>query len=163
TGLTGDAGVDVRAMGKAHEIGQRIDAVPTNFEVGLRVVGPWTSHRQQAARFLAAVASDAALHGRNTRGRRPPGIFMTILAGNLVDPGMDSMAERDRLLDIVTGSPRPLRKSDRADTGSEHYQRKRKQSAVQIQIHFKSGAKTLPPVPLALPASGNGARILSRV
>src|SRR5271163_4334598 len=94
-GLASDAGVDMWPMGKAHEVGQRIDPVPANFEIGLRGIGPRTGHRQQPAVLLAAMASHAALHRGHTRARRAPRVLMAILAGDLVDPGVDAMAEGD--------------------------------------------------------------------
>src|SRR5437899_10172677 len=85
TSLASEAGIDVRTMGKADEVGQRIDPVPANFEIGLGVIGPGTSHRHQSTAFLAAVASHTALHRRDARCRGTPRILMAILAGDLID------------------------------------------------------------------------------
>ena len=149
-GLTGQAGIDMRTMGEAYEVGQRVDPVPANFEIGLRGIGPGTSHRQQSAVLLAAVASHAALHGRHARGRGTPRVLVAILAGNLIDPGVNAMAKGDGLLNVVARSPRPLRESDHGDPAGEHHQRQREQSAVQIQVHFRSGGtRTLPPLSCA--------------
>src|SRR6185437_4646234 len=79
TGLAGYARVDMRPMGKAYKLGQLIDPIPANFEIGLRGIGPGPGHRQQATGFLAAMASHAALHRRYSRGRRPPGILVAVL------------------------------------------------------------------------------------
>src|SRR5579864_5515137 len=143
TSLASEAGIDMRTMGKAYEVGQRIDPVPADLEIGLGVIGPGTGHRQQSTAFLAAMASHTALHWRHARGRGAPRILVAILAGDFVDPGVDAMAEGDGLLDVEARGPRPLRESDHAHSGGEHRERERKQCAVQIQVHLKSG-KALP-------------------
>src|SRR5581483_1627005 len=140
TGLAGQPGVDMRAMGETHEIGQGIDPVPANLKRRLGIVGPRPSYRQQAASLLAAVASHAALDGRRARGLRAPRVLMAVLAGDLVDAGVDAVAERDRLVDVVARRPRPLGKSDHAEPADEHQQRQREQGAVEIEVHFKSGS-----------------------
>jgi hypothetical protein len=111
-----DAGIDVRLMRKAHEIRQRIDAIPSNLEWRLRVIRPWARDGLDAPDEGSAVASYASRDRRNAGGLRAPCIFMTVLTGNLVDAGVDPMTERDRLFDIGARSPWALRKRQRAES-----------------------------------------------
>ena len=61
TALALDSGVDMRVMREADEVGQRVHAVPLDFERRLRVVGPWTSDRLDSTfGDSVAVASDAS-------------------------------------------------------------------------------------------------------
>src|SRR5216684_8100898 len=108
TGLAGDAGPDVRFMDETYEIRQRVDPVPANFEWRLGIVGPWPRHRLDPAEKRAPVAPDATLNRRHARGLGTPRIFMAVLARNLVDTRMHTMAEGDRLFDIHAGRPRTL-------------------------------------------------------
>ena len=71
---------------------------------------------------------------------------MAVLAGNLVDPGVDAMAERDRLLDIATRRPRPLRKCDHAHPARQTSAGHRNQYAVH-SVHFTSGLQSGSPSP----------------
>jgi hypothetical protein len=110
--LAFDAGVDMRAMGEADEVGHRVYAVPLNFERRLRVIGPRSRHRLDtitAAGNFVTVASDASRDRGNPRLRRSASISMAVLTWDLVDSGMDSMAERDRLDDVRARRPRALR------------------------------------------------------
>ena len=105
----------MRPMREAHEVRQRVNAIPLDLERGRRVVRPRPRHRLDAAAGNSvAMASDASRDRWNTRFGRSARILMAVLAGNLVHAGMDAMAEWDRLDDIGTRRPRPLRQRDRA-------------------------------------------------
>src|SRR6267154_6265558 len=70
TALALDSGVDMRVMREADEVGQRVDAVPMDFERRLRVVGPGTSDGLDSTfGDSVAVASDASRDGGNARLR----------------------------------------------------------------------------------------------
>ena len=126
-------------MGEAHEIGQRVDPVPANFEIGLRGIGPGTRHRHNPPIFWLPWHPTQRCTGGTPEVERTPRILVAILAGNLVDPGVNAMAEGDRLLNVVARSPRPLRESDHGHPAREHHQASVSNSAVQIQVHFRSG------------------------
>src|SRR5258708_16161006 len=49
TALALDSGVYMRVMREANEVGQRVNAVPLDFEWRLRVVGPGTGDRPDSA------------------------------------------------------------------------------------------------------------------
>ena len=114
TTLAFDAGVDMRPMGKAHEIGQRVHAVPLDLERRLAcrpstAASPAGFHRRRSrCRGIRRIARPAG----SPRSRRAARVCMTVLAGNFVDSGMHAMAERYRLYDVVARRPRPLGKSD---------------------------------------------------
>jgi len=122
TFLASDSGPYMRLMGELHEIGQRVDPIPANLERGLLVVSPCAGYRRNATEQRAPVASDAALDGRNSRNRRPSSVLVTVLAGDFVDPGVDTVAKRNRLVNIRTCCPWSLRKSN-----SDNSARKKKQ------------------------------------
>ena len=122
TGLAGDSGPDVRFMDETDEIRERVDPVPANLEGRLGVVGPWARHRLDPAENRAPMAPDAALNRGHARGLGAPRIFMAVLARNLVDPRMHTMAEGYRLFDIHAGSPRTLREGHHDDTADEQKQ-----------------------------------------
>jgi hypothetical protein len=111
TVLALDSGVDMRVMREADEVGQRVHAVPVDFERRLRVVGPRTSDRLDSTfGDSVAVASDASRdrwHARLLGSRR---VSMAVLAWDLVDPGVDSMAEWDWLMDVGARRPWPFGK-----------------------------------------------------
>jgi hypothetical protein len=137
TALALDAGVDMRPMREADEVGQRVHAVPLNFERRLRVIGPSTRHRlDSAAGNSVAVASDASCDRWNARLRRPARVSMAVLTWNLVDPGVDSMTERDRLNDICARRPWPLR--ERNGGAAEHEQKQGKRKHYAIHAHHRS-------------------------
>jgi hypothetical protein len=50
---------------------------------------------------------------------------VTVLAGNLVDAGVDAVAERDWLLDVAACGPRTLGEGDGAGGSQEEEERKR--------------------------------------
>jgi hypothetical protein len=116
TFLALDAGGDMRLMRKAHEIRQRVDAIPSNLERRPRIIGPWARDLLDATDQGGAVASYASRDRRRTRSLRTPRILMTVLTGNLVDAGVDAMTERDRLFDIGARRPWALRKRQRAES-----------------------------------------------
>src|SRR5271156_3123140 len=88
----------MRPMREAHEVGQRVHAIPLDLERRRRVVRPRPRHRLDAAAGdSVAVASDASRHRWNSRFGRSARIGMAVLAGDLVYPGMDAMAEWYRL------------------------------------------------------------------
>jgi hypothetical protein len=61
TVLALDAGVDMRVMREADEVGHRVDAVPLDFERRFGLVGPRTGDRlDSAVRNPVAMASDAS-------------------------------------------------------------------------------------------------------
>ena len=62
------------------------------------------------------MASDALGDRRRTRALGAACIFMAVLAGNLVDAGVDAMAEGNRLFDIGARRPRTLGKCQRAES-----------------------------------------------
>src|SRR5258708_6675372 len=68
TVLALDAGMDMRVVREADEVGHRVDAVPLDFKRRLSVIGPWTRDRlDSAAGDSAAVASNASGDRGNTR------------------------------------------------------------------------------------------------
>jgi len=113
TALALDSGVNMRVMREADEVGERVYAVPLDFERRLRVVGPWTSDRLDSTfGDSVAVASDASRDRWNARLRRSRRVGMAVLTWNLVDAGVDSMTERDRLTDIRARRPWPFGERD---------------------------------------------------
>ena len=119
TVLALDSGVDMRVMREADEVGQRVHAVPMNFEWRLRVVGPRTSDRLDSTfGDSVAVASDASRDRWHARLLRSGRISMAVLTWDLVDPGVDSMTERDWLMDVGARRPWPFGK--RYHRASEH-------------------------------------------
>src|SRR5271154_2998228 len=90
--LAFDARMNMRPMGEAHEVGQRVHAIPLDLERGRRVVRPWTRHRRDSpARDSVAVASDAARDRRDSRFGRPARVCVAGLAGDFVYGGMHSL------------------------------------------------------------------------
>jgi hypothetical protein len=110
--LTLDSGMDMRAMRKLYEIGQRIDPVPSNLERRLRMIVPRPCDRLDSAHDSAAMTSHAALDRRYAGVLGTARVLMAVLAGNLVDPGMNPMAERYRLDHVHPRQPRTLGKGD---------------------------------------------------
>jgi hypothetical protein len=115
------AGGDMRLMREAHEVRQRVNAIPLDLEWRLGVIGPWSGDRLDATHDRRAVASDASRYRWNTGALRTSRILVAVLTGNLIDAGVDAMTERDRLFDIGARSPWALGKSERAE--SEDQQR----------------------------------------
>src|SRR5712692_8184224 len=128
--LAGDACPDMWFVHEFYEIGQRVNAIPPNFEGRLMVIGPRLSDRLDSAEQATAMTTDAACYRRYSGGGRSASIFMAILAGNLVDAGVHSMAERDGLLDVRTRRPGTLRKRHRRRTAEKQEQGHRDQDAV---------------------------------
>src|SRR5262249_701784 len=91
---------------------------------------PCPGYRRNATEQRAPVASDAALDRRNSRIRRPSSVLVTVLARDFVDPGVDPVAKRDRLINIRTRRPWSLRKSNSDNTARKKKQRNRDQQAV---------------------------------
>ncbi len=121
----------MRPMREAHEVGQRVHAIPLDLERGRRVVRPGPRHRLDAAAgYSVTVASDATRDRWNSGLGRSARIGMAELAGNLVHPGMDAMAERYRLDDIGTRRPGPLRQRDSGTAEDEHRDSKQQQYPV---------------------------------
>ena len=113
TALALDSGVDMRVMREADEVGERVHAVPLDFERRLRVVGPWTSDRLDSTfGDSVAVASNASRDRWNARLRRSRRVGMAVLTWDFVDPGVDAMTERDRLNDVCSWRPWPLGERD---------------------------------------------------
>ena len=134
TVLAFDPGVDMRPMREANEVRHRIYAVPLDFERRLRVIGPRTRHRlDSAGRSVVTVASHASRDRGNSGLRRPARVGMAVLTRDLVDPGVDSMTERDRLNDIRARRPWPLR--ERNHRASEHEQEQGKRKHYAIHAH----------------------------
>ncbi len=90
--------VNMRKMGKANEIGQRVHTVPTNLERRALVVCPRSRNRCQSA-FLRkrAMTTDTALHWWDARGRRAARVLVAVLARNVMETGMYTMTKRNRL------------------------------------------------------------------
>ena len=123
--------VYMRPMREAHEVGQRVHAIPLDLERSRRVVRPRPSHRLDAAAgYSVAVASHAPRDRWNSGFGRSARIGMAVLAGDLVHAGMDAMAEWDRLDDIRTRRPGPLRQRDRSSAEDEHRDSKQQQYPV---------------------------------
>ncbi len=126
TALAFDTGMYMRPMREAHEVRQRVHAIPLDLERRRRLVSPRPRHRPYpAARNPVAVTSDASRHRRNPRFRRPSRIGMAVLAGNLVHPGMHVMAEWYRLDDVCARRPRPLGQCDHRSARDEHQEGQR--------------------------------------
>jgi hypothetical protein len=107
-----DTGVNMRAMRKFHEIGQRINPVPSNLERRLSMIVPRPRDRLDSAHDAAAVASYASLDRRDAGVLGAAGVLMAVLARNLVDPCVNPMAERYWLDHVHPGQPRTLGESD---------------------------------------------------
>src|SRR5215469_1501086 len=125
--LAGNAGPDMRLVHELHEIRQRVYPIPANLERRLMSVGPSLSNRLNPAEQSTAVASDTSLYRRGARRRRLPRILVAILARDFIDTCMHTMTKRDRLFDIGTRRPRPLRKGDRGNSAHKQEQRYRDQ------------------------------------
>src|SRR4030081_356624 len=83
TALALDPGVDMRVMRKADEIGERVHAVPVDFERRLRVVGPWTGDRLDSTLGdSVAVASNASLDRWNPGLRGSSRVGMAVLTSD---------------------------------------------------------------------------------
>src|SRR5258708_6178105 len=137
TFLTLDAGMDMRVVREADEVGHRVDAVPLDFERRLSVVGPRPGDGlDSAAGDSAAVASDASRDRWNTGLRRSARSSMAVLTWDLVDPRVNSMTERNGLNDIRTRRPWPLGESDHTASEDEEQQSERKHCA--IHAHDRS-------------------------
>jgi hypothetical protein len=117
--LTCHAGPNMRLVNEFHKIGQYVDTIPANFEWRLMVISPSPGDRLDTAQQGATMAPNASLYRGNARHRRPSSVLMAILAGDLVDAGMDTMAEGNRLVDIGTGRPWPLGESDRSNSAGK--------------------------------------------
>src|SRR5579884_3630236 len=135
--LAGDPGPDMRLMREAYEVGQRVHPVPADLKGRLRVVGPGPCHRLEPAGQRVALASHAALHRRHARGLRTARILVAVLARDLVDPGVDAMAERDGLLDVLARSPRPLREGKHRQTAEKRRQGDGYQYPVHLVIQIR--------------------------
>jgi hypothetical protein len=121
----------MRPMREAHEVGQRVHAIPLDLERGRRVVRPRPRHWLDAsASYSVAVASHAPRDRWNSWFRRSARIGMAVLAGDLVHTGMDAMAEWYRLDDIRTRRPGSLRQRDRSSAKDEHRDSKQQQYPV---------------------------------
>jgi hypothetical protein len=131
--LTFDTGVDVRSMGESHKIGKRVNAVPSNFEGRLGVIGPWPSHwLDSSSGDSATVASDASRDRRNARFRRSASKRMTVLAGNFVHAGVNAMAKWNRLDDVVARQPGTFRNGDRGHAQDDEQQSDRQHYAGEV-------------------------------
>jgi len=116
-------GMNMRPMRETHEVGQRVHAIPLNLERRRRVVRPRPRHRlDSASRNPVPVASHALGYRRNPRFRRSACIGMAIRTGNLVHPGVYSMAKWYRLNYVRPGRPWPLRQRDRCPAQHQHRQ-----------------------------------------
>src|SRR5271170_6010207 len=82
----------MRPMREAHEVGQRVHAIPLDLERSRRVVRPRPRHwLDAAASYSVAVASHAPRNCWNSGIGRSARVGMAVLAGDLVHPGMDAM------------------------------------------------------------------------
>ncbi len=126
TSLASHPGMNMRPMREAHEVGQRVHAIPLNLERRRRFVRPRPRHRlDSASRNPVAVASHAFGYRRDARFRRSTCIGMAIRTGNLVHPGVYSMAKWYRLNYVCPGRPWPLRQRDHCPSQDQHRQGKR--------------------------------------
>jgi len=107
-----DSGVNMRTVPELYEIRQRIDPVPSNLERRLRMIVPRPRHRLDSTHDSAAVASDASLDRRYACVLGAARVLMAVLAGNFVNSGVNSMAERYGLNHVHPRQPRALGKSD---------------------------------------------------
>src|SRR5262249_50695209 len=112
-GLALQARMDVAPMSELYEIGQSVDSVPSDLDGGLAVIGPRARDRLDTAGDAATVASDAFCHRRYASVVRAPCVFVAVLAGNLVDARVHSMAEGDGLNHVGARQPRTPRQCDR--------------------------------------------------
>src|SRR5271168_2682103 len=98
TALAFDPGMNMGTMREAHEVRQRVHAIPLDLERRRRVVRPRPRHRRDSAAGNAvAMTSYASRDRRNPRLGRSARVGMAILTWNLVHAGVDAMAEWDRL------------------------------------------------------------------
>jgi hypothetical protein len=133
TTLAFDTRVDVRLMRESHEIGKRVDPVPSNLEGRLPVIGPRSGYRlDTTACNSVAVTSDASGNGRDTRLGRSRGDRMAVLTGNLVQAGVDAMAEWDGLDDVSSRRPWAFRKQDYRSAPDDQHEDKREHYAVRV-------------------------------
>jgi hypothetical protein len=132
TFLALDARVDVRSMLEAHEVRQRVHAVPSNLERRLCVVGPRARHRLDTADEPRAMTSDASGYRRSARALRASRILVAVLTGNLMDARVDAMAEGNRLDDIRSRRPGTLGKGQRAESEDQQDNSKGKQGPVHV-------------------------------
>jgi hypothetical protein len=135
--LTLDSLENMRSMGEPDEIRQGIDPIPTNLERWLAVVSPRARHRLDTRtgcpRDFVAMASDASRNRRDAGLGRARSQIVTVLAGNLVDAGMNPMTERYRLFNVGPGSPWALGEGERAEAANQQEQGKREHDSVHDQ------------------------------
>jgi len=139
--LASDAGMDMRAMCEFHKIGQSINPVPSNLEGRLGAIRPRPRDRLDPVHDAAAMASHASRDRRNACVFGASRIFMAVLAGYFVDPGVDPMAKRDRLDHIHSRQPRPLGKRDYGRTRNQQDGRQ----GQKYPVHLQSSAVILRP------------------
>jgi hypothetical protein len=128
--LARNTGPDMRFVHELDEVRQHIDPIPPNLERRLMVIGPCSGNRPNTAEQGAAMAPDTTLDRWHAGGLGPARILVAILARNFVNACMHTMAKGERLLDVGTRRPRPLRKGDRGNAGRKQEQRNRNQYAV---------------------------------
>ena len=128
---------NMRPMREPDEIRKGIDSVPANLERWLAVIGPCARHgldtRAGRAGNLVAVASDASRNRRDAGLRRAGRKVVAILAGNLVNAGMNPMTERYRLFNVGPRRPRALGKGECAEAADQQEQGKREHDSVHDQ------------------------------
>lgn len=111
TSLAFDTGRDMGPMAEAHKVGKRVYAVPADLKRRLLHIHPRARDRLDSTYDGATVTSNASLHRRHTRSLGAPRVLMTVLAWNLLQPGMNLMAERDGLRNSFPRRPRALREA----------------------------------------------------
>jgi len=92
-----------------------------NLERLLDVYRPRRRHRLQSSSNGSgiAVTAHASLNWWNARRLRAASILVAVLAGYFLEPGVNSMAKRNRLYNVGARRPWPLRYRDSHDAQSK--------------------------------------------
>ena len=143
--LAREPGMDMRAMRELYEVRQGVHPVPSNLERGLIVIAPRAGDRLNSAGDSAAMASDASRDRRHARVLRAARILVAVLAGNLVDAGVNAMAERHRLDNVGARRPRAFRDGNSAGSKDKQDSRKRKKYPVHLGIKRSNCGRTRSP------------------
>lgn len=122
-GLALNAGMNMRHVPETNKIRKRVDPIPANLKRRSRAIDPRLAHRPQ--RYLlsdAGVTPLASLDRWHSRVLGPASVLVTILARDLMQPGMNLVTERDRLNNVLKRSPRTLGKERGGDPEAQNKQ-----------------------------------------
>ncbi len=140
--IDAEAHVDFKGRHDAiHSLDRSVTALALDSCVDMRVMREADDRLYSTLGDSVAVASDTSRDRWNSRLRRSRRVSVAVLTWNLVDPGVDSMTERDRLNDICARRPWPFGERDHSAPKYEQEQGKRKHYA----IHAHDGGSRLRP------------------